>query len=143
VTRRERNARRRLAYHLEKARKACVGRPMVWGKDDCALWHADIQLAAMGVDVAAPYRGRYKTRRGAHRVLGALGLPMALQRLTRKHRCNRVDPKRARIGDVGVIEVGKAFACVRLLHKGEWIGRNEFGWSMVPTDRVRAAWSAV
>lgn len=143
MTRRERNARRRLAYHLDKARRACAGRPMVWGVDDCALWHADIQLAAMGVDPASSFRGRYTTRRGAHQALGLLGLPMALAKITRKHRCGRINPSIARVGDIGVIEIGKAFACVRLLHRDEWIGRNEAGWSMVPTERVRAAWRAV
>lgn len=116
---------------------------MVWGEDDCALWHADIQLAAMGVDVAASFRGRYKTQRGAHRVLGLLGLPMVMQKLTRKHGCGRIKPKDAQIGDVGLIDAGKRFSCVRLLHRNEWIGRSEYGWSMVPTSRVRAAWRAV
>lgn len=140
----ERNARRRLAYHLDKARRACVGRAVVWGRDDCALWQSDIQLAAMGIDVAASFRGRYKTKRGAHRVLGVLGLPMVMQKLTRKHRCGRIKPKNARIGDIGLIDApGGRFSCVRLLHRNEWIGRSESGWSMVPTSRVRAAWCTV
>jgi hypothetical protein len=143
MTRRERNARRRLAYHLDKARLAVAAKPMVWGVDDCALWHADIQLKAMGIDPAAEFRGRYKTRRGAHRVLGLMGLPMVLQRFTRKHGCGRVEPSKARLGDIGLVPIGKAYACVRLLHRNEWIGRNDAGWSMVPTERVRIAWRAV
>lgn len=139
----ERNARRRLAYHLDKARRACAGREMVWGDDDCALWQAGIQFAAMGVDVAAAFKGHYKTQRGAHRTLGVLGLPMVLQKITRKHGCGRVKPKDARIGDIGLIESGERFSCVRLLHRNEWIGRSEFGWTMVPTKMVRAAWRAV
>lgn len=139
MTRRERNVRRRLSYHLDRARRTVAAKPMEWGKDDCALFHADVQFAATGFDPAAGFRGRYRTQRGAHRVLGALGLPMVLRKLTGNE---RVDPERARIGDIGLVPVGKGFACVRLLHRNEWIGRNDAGWSMVPTERVRMAWRA-
>lgn len=142
MTRRERNARRRLAYHLDKARLAVACKPMVWGEDDCALFNANVQLAAMGIDPAAAFRGRYRTQRGAHRVLGLMGLPMMLQRFTRKHNRSRVDPNKARIGDIGLVPVGGAYACVRLLHRNEWIGRSEIGWFMLPTEHVRMAWRA-
>lgn len=141
MTRRERNLRRRLAYHLDKARQACAGDAATWSIDDCGIWQADIQLAATGFDPAKAYRGRYKTQRGAHRALGLLGLPMALQRLA--GRARRIEPASARIGDVGLISAGKAFSCVRLLHRNEWIGRSPIGWAMVPTDMVRMAWRAV
>lgn len=143
MIREQRNARRRLAYHLRIAMVRVAGRLMAWGKDDCALFHGDVELAALGYDPCAGFRGRYRTQRGAHRVLGRGGLPALLRRLSRSRRWRRIKPCHARVGDIGLMPVGKAVAVVRCLHKGEWIGRNEAGWSMVPTSRVRVAWSVI
>src|SRR6266850_5751068 len=41
---------------------------MQWGKDDCALWCANILKDALGYDGAERFRGRYRTRIGARRV---------------------------------------------------------------------------
>lgn len=142
MTREQRNIRRRLACHLERAMAAAVGTAMVWGRDDCALFHGGVELAARGYDPCAAFRGRYKTQRGARRVLGRGGLPAAMRSAARRHGWRRVAPGKARIGDLGLMALPDgAVAVVRLLHRGEWIGRNDFGWSMVPTDRVRVAWS--
>ena len=42
-----------------------------WGERDCALFAADCVDAQTGVDFAGGFRGRYKTRAGALRVLRA------------------------------------------------------------------------
>lgn len=141
MTARERRVRRRLAYHLRKAMREVAGKPMQWGVDDCALFHANVQFAVTGFDPCAEFRGRYKTRRGAHRVLGHGGLPAAMRRFARKHRWKAINPSAARVGDIGLIPVGNATAFVRCLHRGEWIGRNVAGWSMVATKSVRLAWA--
>jgi hypothetical protein len=136
----ERNGRRRLAYHLQLAMRAAAANLMAWGKDDCALFHGNVELAARGYDPCAGFRGRYRTARGAHRVLGAGGLPGIMRKAARRHGWRKVKATKAKVGDVGLIVVGNAFAVVRCLHRGEWIGRNSAGWSMVPTSRVRLAW---
>ena len=60
----------RLAAAVEGAR----GRPFVWGQHDCALWAFDLRRdLTSGDDVAALWRGRYRTGRGAVRVMRRLG----------------------------------------------------------------------
>ena len=60
----------RLAAAVEGAR----GRPFVWGQHDCALWAFDLRRdLTSSDDVAALWRGRYRTARGAVRVMRRLG----------------------------------------------------------------------
>lgn len=40
-----------------------------WGEKDCALFVADALLAMTGDDIAAPFRGKYKTAGGSVRAL--------------------------------------------------------------------------
>lgn len=47
--------------------------PFAYGVSDCALFSAGAVLAMTGVDLAAEWRGRYKTMRGGLRVLRASG----------------------------------------------------------------------
>jgi hypothetical protein len=61
---------RRLAEAVEAARD----RPFRWGYHDCATWAFDLRRQiAGGDDVAARWRGRYTTARGAERVMRRLG----------------------------------------------------------------------
>ena len=61
-----------LAARLEAAREA----PFVWGQHDCATWAFDLRRDLTGgEDVAALWRGRYRTQMGAVRVLRRLGWP--------------------------------------------------------------------
>lgn len=56
----------------------------VWGRSDCALDAADAVLAMTGVDLAAAFRGRYRSRLGARRALarhGASALDATLDQL--------------------------------------------------------------
>ena len=48
------------------------GREFQWGKHDCVLFAADIVEALTGIDHAAEFRGRYRTPRGALRIVGNL-----------------------------------------------------------------------
>lgn len=61
---------RRLAEAIEAARD----RPFRWGRHDCAIFAFDLRREIAGVhDVAALWRGRYTTARGAVRVMRRLG----------------------------------------------------------------------
>ena len=44
---------------------AARDRPFAWGSHDCALFVCDCVLAITGEDIAARFRGKYKTERGA------------------------------------------------------------------------------
>ncbi|EAQ47285.1 hypothetical protein MED193_18869 [Roseobacter sp. MED193] len=60
----------RLAGAIEAAREM----PFSWGSRDCATWAFDIRRDLTGSeDVAALWRGRYRTALGAHRVMKRLG----------------------------------------------------------------------
>jgi hypothetical protein len=141
LNRHQRNARRRLAYHLRRARRRWIERPMRWGIDDCVLAQAEVQLAALGQDPCAAFRGRYRTHRGARRVLGRGGLPAALRQAARRYGWRKIRSSCARVGDLGLVLTPTGLGLVRCMHRGEWIGRNEMGWSMIPTAMVKAAWS--
>lgn len=55
----------RLAAYLS----SCAQRPFVYGEHDCALFATGAVQAMTGLDLAAPYRGRYTTFAGGRRVL--------------------------------------------------------------------------
>lgn len=59
----------RLAMAIEAARE----RPFAWGFHDCCLFAADVVRELTGEDLAAPFRGRYASRREAVALLGARG----------------------------------------------------------------------
>lgn len=59
----------RLCGLLDAARE----RPFALGAWDCALFGGAVVEALTGVDIAAPYRGRYSTVRGYKRALTAQG----------------------------------------------------------------------
>jgi hypothetical protein len=57
-----------VGYLAEAARK-----PFAFGRHDCALFAAGAVAAMTGVDLAADWRGRYRTERGGLRMLRAAG----------------------------------------------------------------------
>ena len=60
----------RLAGAIEAAREI----PFSWGSHDCATWAFDLRCELTGSeDIAALWRGRYRTALGAHRVMKRLG----------------------------------------------------------------------
>jgi len=59
---------------LVEAVEAAKGRPFSWGRHDCATFAFDLRRdIAGGYDVAALWRERYTTARGAVRVMRRLG----------------------------------------------------------------------
>lgn len=44
-----------------------------WGGHDCVLWAAGVVRQMTGADYAAEFRGRYRTKCGAYRILNRLG----------------------------------------------------------------------
>jgi hypothetical protein len=113
---------------LERALLAAMASAgeMQWGKDDCALWCANILKDALGYDGAERFRGRYRTRLGARRVLGKGARRRAAGRRTQARLAP--DQGRARAGrrhrhpdawDVPVTVICRA--------PGWFVARNEMG----------------
>jgi uncharacterized protein DUF6950 len=117
--------------------------PMQWGRDDCALWCANIVKAALGYDAAASFRGRYRTRIGARRVLGRNGLAGALRAAARKHRWQRIKAGAEQTGDIGILMLAEVPVTVICRAPGWFVGRNEQGWSAMPAKHIRIIWRVI
>lgn len=117
--------------------------PMQWGRDDCALWCANVLQAALGYDGAARFRGRYRTRIGARRVLDAHGLAGALRAAARKHGWHRIKVGAEQVGDIGILMLGDVPVTVICRAPGWFVARSETGWSAMPAKHVRVIWQIV
>lgn len=137
--------------HLESAVLTGMARAgqdvMRWGRDDCALWTSDAVRAALGYDPAAPWRGRYKTRAGALRVLGPKGILGAMRAAARRHKWKRISPAMAQPGDMGLawteVHGRLVLATVICRARGWFVGRNERGWTAMRAEHVAGAWSVL
>ncbi len=78
------------------------GRAFVWGTHDCATWAFDLRRdLTVGDDTAALWRGRYRTARGAVRVMRHLGW--------------------ASMPEAGVALLGSPLSDVRLAQRGDLV----------------------
>lgn len=132
-------------HSLERALGAAMScaAQMQWGKDDCALWCANILNDALGYDAAERFRGRYRTRLGARRVLGRQGLAGALRAAARKHGWRRIEVGQEHVGDIGLAILNGAPSTVICRSQGWFIGRNEMGWTALQAKDVRVVWAIV
>lgn len=128
---------------LENALLSAMGSAgeMQWGRDDCALWCANILKSALGYDGADQFRGRYRTRLGARRVLGKQGLAGALRAAARKHKWRPIKIGAEQVGDIGILVLGDVPVTVICRAPGWFVARNEAGWSAMPSKLVRIVWS--
>ena len=83
--------------------RAASGRPFSWGEHDCLMWLADWIEARRGLDPAAEWRGRYRSERGAMRIVAeAGGMVEHVARVVEPHGIMRTkEPKR---GDIAVTD---------------------------------------
>lgn len=140
------NVRDRLEAAVVKWMGDCE-RPMQWGVDDCALSFTNVVRDALGYDPGDIWRGRYETQDGARSALGRAGLGFAFKRAAQKYGWARIDPEKGQVGDPGLclLPVSDTETVVTAMicrgARGLWLVRNERGFSALPTDRVRVAWS--
>jgi hypothetical protein len=116
---------------------------MQWGKDDCALWCANILKDALGYDGAERFRGRYRTRIGARRVLGRQGLAGALLAAARKHGWRRIEVRQEQVGDIGIVVAAEVPTTVICRAPGWFVARNETGFTALPSSHVRIVWAVI
>lgn len=119
---------------------------MVWGKDDCALWVANIIRGVLKYDPAKRFRGKYYTRLGARQALGKLGLPFAIRKSAKKHSWRSVKSSDAKPGDVGLIRMvlddGEIVPATVICRAPGWfVGRGQRGCSLIPASKVKVAWA--
>lgn len=88
--------------------------PFAWGRADCATVAAECVEAITGRDLLAEFRGRYHSRLSCYARLKARGFRRvrdAARATLAAHGCPVIDPRAARVGDVGV--TGTDTLCVR------------------------------
>jgi hypothetical protein len=117
--------------------------PMQWGTDDCALWCANILQDALGYDGAKTFRGRYRTKVGAGRVLGRGGLAGALRTAARRYGWRRIELGREQVGDIGIAVLAGIPSTVICRAPGWFVGRSAAGWTALPSNLVRLIWAVV
>lgn len=126
--------------------------PFTWGTNDCALFACDVLFAATGQDFAAPFRGRYRSARGAARVLkefsglSAAGLRRAggalaatAAKIARDHGRPEVAPLMAQRGDMVLVETEAGPALGVCLGEAAAVA-GEAGMTMCPATLWRRAW---
>jgi Domain of unknown function (DUF6950) len=124
-----------------------LNKPFAWGENDCASFAGDAILAITGVDIAAEFRGAYKSERGAAKVIkritGGSTIADAAVYCAVKHGLVEYDyPLMAKRGDLVLIENGdgKTIAGIIGLH-GHPISPGVDGLVQFPITSVRRAWS--
>ncbi len=124
----------RLLAFVESRRET----PFAWGGNDCALFIADAALAMTDHDFAAPFRGRYKTARGAIKELRRNGFEDLAGYLTQALG-EPIAPTLARRGDVVMFEAvdGSALGVV-LGQQAAAAGPEGVTW--IPGPRWQQAW---
>src|SRR5687768_18469658 len=80
-------------------------KPFEWGSRDCSLFAADAVLCITGADPAKSLRGKYKTEKGAARILKRRGgLEKVAANLAADNRMEEIPPLLAQRGDVVLID---------------------------------------
>lgn len=129
----------RFGLAIERAIERWCAADMRYGKDDCLMALAEIVREATGKDVGKPYRGRYRSARGAARVLGARGVPGALKKAATALRWPSLPPARCQDGAIGYILTPAGPAGV--IRSGDmWVGRLAYGLGAFPSEQVVKAW---
>ncbi len=120
---------------LDKYIHECANKDYSWGEHDCVLFAAGCIYAMTGIDLGKPFRGKYKTKRGAIGILKRRfggGLEILCEKMAQKHKWLEVRTTMAQRGSVVLFEdetggtvvgiVGlsgtKAFICDSRVKKG-------------------------
>lgn len=116
--------------------QAAVHRPFRPGEHDCALFAADCVLAMTGHDLAAPFRGKYRTIKAGITATKKAGLidhvGVAANALTEVH------PAYAQVGDLAVLMDG-THAVLGVVQGAMIYVLKAEGLGLMPlTDAVRA-----
>jgi len=82
--------------------------PLKWGLSDCSLFASDAINAMNGSDPAHWFRGKYKTKKQAFKLLkqfGGGGLPETTEKIMKDMRYPEIRPDEANSGDLVLINV--------------------------------------
>ncbi|MFN3077472.1 MAG: DUF6950 family protein [Alphaproteobacteria bacterium] len=129
---------------LNDALMAASERPFSWGRHDCCLFAADIVRAMTGEDAAAPFRGRYGTKRGAMRALKAFaggGLPEAVRAIAKHHGWEELSPVAlAGRGDLAMLDTEDGPSLAICIGSRVAMAARDGGVAFLPLGSCYAAW---
>jgi hypothetical protein len=113
--------------------------PFAWDGHCCVIHAADAVLAQTGVDKLAAYRGRWKTARGAARLLTRLGgMEAAVSTVL-----TPVSPAMAQRGDVAGWRDQHGRVQLAIIEGETLVGPGEHCQMRLPRAAMVCAWSAV
>lgn len=107
-----------------------------WGVCDCCIWACSWVLAQRGVDPSAPWRGRYRTARGALRHIRKGGdfVDVVSRAMAAAGLAETSDPQP---GDVGVVLTDMGGTLAVRTSTG-WACKSERGVVVAPYELVKA-----
>jgi len=82
--------------------------PLKWGLSDCSLFASDAINSMNGSDPAHWFRGKYKTKKQAFKLLkqfGGGGLPETTEKIMKDMRYPEIQPDKVNSGDLVLIDV--------------------------------------
>lgn len=128
----------RLVGVIDKA----AGKPFVWGEHDCCLFACNCIEAMTGVDPAAPFRGKYRSRGEAVRALrdyaGTLE-DVALQ-IALEYNAPPITASRAFRGDLALVETERGDA-LAIHYGGALFTTAAEGLARLPILHARLHWA--
>jgi len=130
----------RLHQALEAVREA----PFRWGTNDCALFACDVVEAMTGLDLAADFRGRYRSQAGAGVVLKRAcggGLEALVEARAAEHGIAEVPVAFAQRGDVVLLDSEAGPALGICLGASAALPRADQGFASIDMAAARRAWA--
>lgn len=107
-----------------------------WGVSDCITLVSDVALAITGEDPMGASRGRYKTEKGATKVLKKLGYDNVAEALAASF--PEIPPASAKRGDCGVVEVDGVMSSVVVMGS-HLVGKSVNGAILTSPTRLTRA----
>lgn len=124
--------------------RACRAREFQYGSFDCCLFVCDAIESMTGVDVAAPFRGRYQSRKQAFRALenyaGCASVRTVTERVTGDHGMPEVSPSLAQRGDVVLIPRAHDYSLGLVSLCGDILAAAAVGFEHAPLSLAIRAW---
>lgn len=105
-----------------------------YGRADCATLFADVVEAVTGVDPLAEHRGRWKSERGALRVLASTGADSVAAWVAARFK--EIEPVDARRGDVGYPADAHELGFPAVVVGATAMSRDESRWLVIPRRRL-------
>ena len=107
------------ASRLQLYLQACDSRKFRYGQLDCCLFVCDAVQVMTGTDLAAWFRGRYRTRKEAHDLMqefsGDSSVRAVVRLVAEEHGLLRISPSFARRGDMVLVRRAKGITSLGLL----------------------------